>query len=55
MEYNSKLGMLNTLRLAVISPDDQAWVTQDWYPRSIERYEYNRREINESSIKLVLI
>lgn len=36
VQKQSNKVLYNALKLSAISPDDQNWVTQDWYARSIE-------------------
>ncbi|MBT2283359.1 hypothetical protein J7E78_07395 [Paenibacillus polymyxa] len=35
-QKRSNKALYDSRHLAVISPDDQEWVTQEWYPRSLE-------------------
>ncbi|WP_339179218.1 hypothetical protein [Paenibacillus sp. FSL R5-0701] len=36
VQKRSDKALYDSRHLAVISPDDQEWVAQEWYPRSLE-------------------
>ncbi|MCF7758552.1 hypothetical protein KQ941_29435 [Paenibacillus xylanexedens] len=36
VQKRSNKALYDSRHLAVISPDDQEWVAQEWYPRSLE-------------------